>query len=85
MAKAGAKAEDFEVKGTKLTFEFENELALNHFKDWMCGSGEQQYWQWMEYREEEKENVGDITGVDFDYWDGATIKVKCSRMNKEEE
>lgn len=84
MAKPGAKAEDFDVKGNKLTFEFENEKAVNHFKDWLCGSGEQAYWQWMEYREEE-EKEGDISGIDFDYWGGKKVKVRCSRFDKGEE
>lgn len=71
----------FKVKGTKLIFDFENEEALNHFKLWMCGSGEQGYWDWMEYREEEEE-TGDITGLSFDYWNGKVIKIKCGRMDE---
>jgi hypothetical protein len=69
----------FDVKGTKLTFEFESEEALNHFKHWLCGQGEQDYWIWMECREQEEE--GPITGLDFDYWHGAKVKVKCGRMD----
>lgn len=70
----------FNVKGKELTFNFENEKALNHFKSWLCGCGEQQYWDWIEYREKEDEK-GDITGFSFDYWNRKTIKVKCGRLD----
>lgn len=50
--------------GHRLTFEFDNERALYHFKLWLCESGEQHYWDWMEAREEEEQ--GNIT-VGFDY------------------
>lgn len=73
----------FKLKGKVLTFEFENEAAANHFKTWLCESGEQQYWDWMEYREQEEK--GNITGKDFDYWNGATIKVACGRLERQEE
>ncbi|MBV9125654.1 MAG: hypothetical protein JO112_20075 [Planctomycetes bacterium] len=63
-----------------LTFVFENEDAKNHFWSWLCESGEQQYWEYMEYREQEEE--GDITGLDFDYSnaDRGTVVVKCGRF-----
>lgn len=44
---------------------FKNERARQHFKHWLCGSGEQQYWEWMRYREEEED--GDITALNFKY------------------
>lgn len=72
--------DEFKASGTKLTFEFDNEEALNHFKLWLCEQGEQDYWMWMEYREQEE--TGDITAVDFDYWHGETIKVKCGRQDE---
>lgn len=50
---------------TDLVIRFANADAARHFASWLCGSGEQQYWQWMEYREEEDE--GDITAVSFHY------------------
>ena len=71
----------FKTSGTTLTFEFENEQALNHFKSWLCGQGEQDYWMWMEYREQEEEE--NITGVKFDYWSGPKIKVECGRLDNE--
>ncbi|MDO8641890.1 MAG: hypothetical protein Q7R33_10230 [Nitrosarchaeum sp.] len=83
MTKTDVKSEVFDVKGNKLIFEFDNEEALNHFKCWLCEGGEQDYWKWMEYREEEEETEN-ITGVNFDYWAGAKVKVKCSRLDKGE-
>ncbi|MFA5024227.1 MAG: hypothetical protein WC523_04685 [Patescibacteria group bacterium] len=73
----------FNFKGTKLTFEFENEEAANHFKSWLCGSGEQAYWDWMDCREGEED--GDITGLNFNYHNknGSVIPVECGRNNKE--
>jgi hypothetical protein len=43
---------------------FHSKRARELFARWMCRSGEQQYWEWMEYRETEES--GDIT-VAFDY------------------
>jgi hypothetical protein len=53
-------------KKTKLTIEFANPEAMHHFASWLCGSGEQEYWQWMECREEDEED-GDITALEFHY------------------
>jgi hypothetical protein len=72
-----------------LVFEFESEEALLHFKSWLCGSGEQDYWQWMECREGEEE--GNITALKIDYHgdirniDGfnqcRVLKTECGRMD----
>lgn len=82
----------------KLTVEFDNEEALDHFAIWLCESGEQQYWEWMAVRETEED--GDITAVDFDYHnkkggavaddpeaygeflEDGTIRTVCSRLDK---
>lgn len=48
-----------------LKIEFATQKMLDHFASWLCGSGEQQYWHWMECREEDED--GDITAVEFDY------------------
>jgi len=48
--------------------EFDNERAAKHFISWLCGSGEQHYWDWMDCREDEED--GPITAVRFDYWNG---------------
>jgi hypothetical protein len=52
----------------KVTFVFDDDATADHFLSWLCGSGEQQYWQWMEYRESEEN--GNITVTNFDYWGG---------------
>ena len=59
------KKRSAEPKETTLQIKFANEAAAAHFASWLCGSGEQQYWDWMEYREEEEE--GDITATSFHY------------------
>lgn len=73
----------FEVTGPTITFKFANVEAAEHFKVWMCESGEQGYWEWMEYREQEED--GDITGLRFNYHndDGSVIPVECGRLDKE--
>lgn len=72
----------FDSHSNTLVFKFDNQLAANHFKHWLCGQGEQDYWMWMEERE--KEESGDITVLDFDYWTGTDIiKAPCTRMDKE--
>ena len=48
-----------------LALVFDNADMAQHFKTWLCESGEQAYWDWMEYREEEEE--GDITARHFNY------------------
>lgn len=71
------------INGNTLVFKFENQQALKHFKVWMRESGEQDYWAWMEYREDEED--GPITGLRFDYWsDGNKIKVECGRIDDPE-
>ena len=62
-----------------LTFQFENLEAAEHFKSWLCGSGEQYYWDWMVERESEED--GDITGIHFNYNDGDLVIVKCGRFS----
>jgi len=52
-------------KETVLQIKFANEAAAAHFALWLCEGGEQDYWDWMEYREREEE--GDITAIEFDY------------------
>ena len=71
----------FKAKGTTLTLKFDNEEALNHFKSWLDWQGEQDYWTWMECREQEES--GPITGVKFDYFNGDTIKIECGRLDDE--
>jgi hypothetical protein len=51
---------------TQLVIEFQNEKAAQIFGTWLCELGEQDYWNWMEYREEEQE--GNITAVQFEYY-----------------
>lgn len=50
---------------TNLIIKFANKKAAHHFASWLCESGEQHYWNWMEYRENEK--VGNITATEFHY------------------
>ena len=52
-------------KKYKLTIEFANKDAGHHFASWLCESGEQEYFCWMECREQEEE--GDITATSFHY------------------
>lgn len=51
-----------------LKIEFDNEETLRNFALWLCGAGEQDYWEWMKYREEETE--GQVTAVQFEYHGG---------------
>jgi hypothetical protein len=52
-------------KETIISIKFANKKAAMYFVSWLCESGEQQYWDWQEYREEEEE--GDITATEFHY------------------
>ena len=73
----------------EITFKFDNEDAAQHFLLWLCESGEQDYWMWMEYREQEED--GQITVLSFDYHGGLSgydnfgkhpIVATCGRMSK---
>jgi len=48
-----------------LKIEFDNQEVLENFVSWLCEQGEQQYWNGMEYVEEEWE--GPITVLNFEY------------------
>lgn len=54
-----------EVKETTIQIKFSNDKAAGYFASWLCNSGEQQYWEWMENAEEMED--GDITAVNFHY------------------
>lgn len=71
-----------------VTFSFDNGEARSQFIHWLCGQGEQDYWNWMEYREAEEEE-GDITATRFEYHAGnaydpepseVTVKAICGRL-----
>lgn len=70
---------------TTLKIHFANPEAAEHFATWLCESGEQQYWEWMEYREDEED--GDITATSFIYHKqnvflpGFEINTECGRMS----
>jgi hypothetical protein len=57
---------DKELVESVLTIKFSNNAAAKHFALWLCESGEQEYWEWMKYREQE-EKTGDITATSFHY------------------
>ena len=50
---------------TTLKIEFNSPETALHFASWLDGQGEQDYWIWMECREQEEE--GDITATRFDW------------------
>jgi hypothetical protein len=52
-------------KKTIIKIEFDNRKVAMGFASWLCGSGEQDYWQWQEFREIEQD--GNITALEFHY------------------
>lgn len=63
-----------------LTIRFDNRKAAMHFKAWLAGQGEQDYWIWMECREQEED--GPITATRFDCSsDEPVIGTKCGRLS----
>jgi hypothetical protein len=66
----------------ELVIKFSSDRAAAHFKSWLDGQGEQDYWTWMECREEEEK--GDITATRFHYsGEKNVITTTCGRMRKE--
>lgn len=53
---------------TVLKIEFSNRKAMEHFARWLCGSGEQEYWTWMECQESNEPDAKDITATRFEYF-----------------
>lgn len=66
----------------ELVISFDNKKALKHFKSWLDGQGEQDYWNWMECRESEES--GPITAVKFNYHSGDQITTECGRLSQDE-
>jgi hypothetical protein len=61
-----------------VTIDLKTKEAATHFTRWLCGQGEQDYWIWMECREQEEE--GDITAVRFNYdYENAVISGEMGR------
>ncbi len=61
----------------KIECKDENFDAADHFLTWLCESGEQHYWDWMEVRESEQEPEDPpITVVSFKY-DFKNLTVDC--------
>jgi guanylate kinase len=72
---------------TIVSFQFSNAKAANCFLEWLSNSGEQSYWEAMEYVEEDIAE-GNITAVEFDYWSlnkgktfGPKVKMVCGRLD----
>jgi hypothetical protein len=71
----------FRAHSNTLVLKFASQKAADHFKSWLCGSGEQAYWNWMECREQEEK--GPITALNFDYHTGTDeISTKCGRLDE---
>ena len=71
-------------KKTTVSIDFDNAKVARHFMDWLCGSGEQEYWLWQECRE--REEAGDITAVIFDYdFKKFKITTEAGRVTEGEE
>lgn len=75
------KRDTFTPDGNDITIRFGCKAAAQHFKLWLCGAGEQEYWEWMRYREAEE--PGDITATRFNYHEpgGGVIDTVCGRMD----
>lgn len=74
-------------KKKEVKFIFDNEEAAENFLSWLCNSGEQQYWDWMENVEPDEK--GPVTVVSFDYWQNDNKKFgegdvycECGRLNR---
>lgn len=48
----------------------ENKVAIEQFLVWMSESGEQQYWDWMTYREDELDGPITISSFEYDFENG---------------
>lgn len=81
------------MAGRDITIKFNPDESAMHFAQWLCGSGEQQYWEWMRCREDEED--GPITALEFNYFptwnedddhefmEDWTIRTKCGRLEED--
>lgn len=53
---------------------FHSEESARMFLEWLCGSGEQEYWNYCEYRSEDE--LPDDGVVTFDYFHGNDVFAK---------
>lgn len=73
---------------TTVKIHFADAVAADHFLSWLCGAGEQDYWEWMRCREEDES--GPITAVVFDYHKpnggkfGPQVTTTCARLDEDE-
>ena len=68
---------------------FDNEKAAKGFLLWLCEAGEQDYWNWQQYREQEEK--GNITATNIDYFPNGAKEfaenleavASCGRLDKQ--
>jgi hypothetical protein len=60
-----------------LTISFDSGMAMAHFQDWIAGPGEDNYWDWMEHREDEFPD--DAITVNFEHR-GSTPNLITTRL-----
>lgn len=70
------------MNNSTVKIEFINHDAARYFINWLSGQGEQDYWEWMQYREEESDEEA-MTATQFGYSsDELTVTTICSRLDK---
>ncbi len=62
-----------------ITIDLKSKEAEQHFVEWFSGSGEQDYWTWMEVREGESD-YANITALRFDC-EELNITANMGRLN----
>ena len=68
-------------KKAQVKINFDNDKVAKHFMNWLSGQGEQDYWLWMECREQEE--ASDITATNFDNeLKTLNVNTHCSRLDK---
>lgn len=60
----------------EITIRFPSSADALSFKEWLCNSGEQRYWDWQDNAQER--------AVEFDYWVGKSI-IDASRISEPED
>ncbi len=58
-----------------LILKFDSPEAAEHFKSWLCGQGEQDYWLWMDCQPKSEQQH---TAKSFDYWGNDPNVVRAS-------
>jgi hypothetical protein len=72
-----------------ITIEFDSDEIATHFATWLCEAGEQDYWNWIRYQEQNYPNINCAISFDYhgerddlEFMQDWTIRTKSGRLDQ---